>query len=573
MPFDTTPLIAPASRPQSAAQLLSIPRPRVMRQISADGNPHGLAYLNNLSDTFREQQAELDNMRSSGIPSFRKQHPDWAKEEAFRRSIPSGVTLRPAASSVVAPLRPTPPTLRETPVTAQPVAVRSQPQQPAPVAIPPPPQIATNPTIPSLGQLDRRGYRAFNDPALLAKFRKMHGGAFDPKSRMDAAKMQEILLGSKTAAELICKVATDTPYPGMSAYAMQRYAPISKKRQLTPDEQYEIDERLRTIIPTIFENDGMQASKKINSPLLRTLAAGLTGGAVGTAAGFGIGGLVGASSGNTTVSDGAQTGATIGGLTGAGLLGLIGYLSKKQENENIIDGISRLPEGHTTIRDFNSDPVRQAELDREARIHAAMLMSGGYKTANVMGFFRGLGSRLKAPAYYTNYLKPRVGAAFDQAKAKFDLWKANRNPAPLSANPAAATDLANKADMAYGVHPRRVDWTKAFEELPKWQQQAHNAVFGRGGGITRPLAAAGTAAGLLGIDKGVDALGEYKDRMVRNEKLKFFQKAAPQIQQQVDRVMSDPMARLKMGLGMIFRPDSFKEQLYGGLNTAANQLL
>lgn len=63
-------------------------------------------------------------------------------------------------------------------------------------------------------------------------------------------------------------------------------------------------------------------------------------------------------------------------MAGLLLFGTLGFINRRQSNENILDLMSRLPEA-STKRDLLSDPVYQADLQRKAaaqRANMSMLM-------------------------------------------------------------------------------------------------------------------------------------------------------------------------------------------------------
>lgn len=152
-----------------------------------------------------------------------------------------------------------------------------------------------------------------------------------------------------------------TPY-GYAGIGAQQYLPIHTKRELSPQEIKEVEEAKSRILPVFFPSDSDSMSTQINSPLLRTLLYG-GGGAL-------AGGALGSRIGNSPTA--TAIGAGVGALLGGGL----GFFSKQQENRNVEDAMTRLPEGATTLRDMESDPVHQARRERaSARDNAIMMAS------------------------------------------------------------------------------------------------------------------------------------------------------------------------------------------------------
>lgn len=168
------------------------------------------------------------------------------------------------------------------------------------------------------------------------------------------------------------KASGDAPYPGHSAHAVQTYAPIAKRRELSPVEEQLSDRESRKVIPKIFQTKSDPIPVRMSSPGVASGALGTIGAALGGLAGGLVGSGVDAArgsdgeKGNTYAIAGAATGATVLGS----LFGLLGYHGKRQSNENLREAMRRLPEG-ATIRDLESDPVYQRNLDRMALIAAA----------------------------------------------------------------------------------------------------------------------------------------------------------------------------------------------------------
>jgi hypothetical protein len=144
------------------------------------------------------------------------------------------------------------------------------------------------------------------------------------------------------------------------AMNIQQFMGQNPRRELSEEETKKVEERKRSLIPSLFANYSDSPAEKMYSPLMPALAMGALGGAGGALAGAGIG----KAKGNKEV------GALVGGLGVGGVMALLSYLQRKQENANIEEIMRRLPRG-ATLRDYEADPVIQKNRDRQAQ--AAMM--------------------------------------------------------------------------------------------------------------------------------------------------------------------------------------------------------
>lgn len=154
----------------------------------------------------------------------------------------------------------------------------------------------------------------------------------------------------------VVKAAADVT-DSYARHSVQSYLPLHARRELSEEEQARIEQRKRAILPKLFKTlrdtpDADMYSPITKASLLGLLGAGL-GGALGLAAGRG-------------------TGAALGAGLGALGLGVLGYKGREAENANIEEMMARLPEG-ANRRDMQSDPVYQAEQDRNAMLRAAQI--------------------------------------------------------------------------------------------------------------------------------------------------------------------------------------------------------
>jgi hypothetical protein len=143
------------------------------------------------------------------------------------------------------------------------------------------------------------------------------------------------------------------PY-GIQNYGVQNYLPIDKKRRMAPEERADVQRGLSQWWPKIGAGYATPMWELLANPTKSSI---LNAGLLGT-----LGGLFGATARHSGIAAAAAgLGALLGGITG--------FINRRQQNENIIDLMSRLPEG-ATKRDMLSDPVYQSDLNRMAMARA-----------------------------------------------------------------------------------------------------------------------------------------------------------------------------------------------------------
>lgn len=129
-------------------------------------------------------------------------------------------------------------------------------------------------------------------------------------------------------------------------------------REFSEDEERRIRRGKMKMLRGPFASSKAPATKRLASPLLRSL---LAGGTIGLAGSL-YGSLLGGASGGVP---GANKGALVGGALAGIPAGLLAYMRNRQENEDIEDALSRLPEG-ATIRDLEREPLYRDRLMRGA---------------------------------------------------------------------------------------------------------------------------------------------------------------------------------------------------------------
>jgi hypothetical protein len=166
-------------------------------------------------------------------------------------------------------------------------------------------------------------------------------------------------LRSQPLPSMLTKMARRPSYvPGSyGGVSLQQYMPLAPRRAvLNPEEQANVEEGQSQWFPKLFRSMADSPAVDMSSPAKASLMTALVGGgAVGAGAHF-----LGAKPEHTAMAGG-----------GAALLsGLLGYHSRKANNEGIIEMMRRLPPGGTR-RDMLADPVLQQELNRESQTGAS----------------------------------------------------------------------------------------------------------------------------------------------------------------------------------------------------------
>ena len=139
------------------------------------------------------------------------------------------------------------------------------------------------------------------------------------------------------------------PY-GIKNYGVQSYLPINEKRELDKSEEKEIKKNLRNIWPKIGAGYSTPIPELLASPIWSAI-----GGAIVTGLSIGLLSAICCFRKALPLFIG---GSAIGAIFGA----FTGFISRREQNENILDIMKRLPP-NSTKRDLLSDPVYQK--DRE----------------------------------------------------------------------------------------------------------------------------------------------------------------------------------------------------------------
>lgn len=151
-------------------------------------------------------------------------------------------------------------------------------------------------------------------------------------------------------------------YGGVKNYGIQRYLPILDKRELTKPEKIDVQKGLSQWFPPFGAGYSTPITQLLASPIKNAvLLGGIMG---GLAAAIPLMRVTAAIAVKKSPQVPLLCMAVLGSLLG-GIGSAIGYFRRRQQNENILDLMQRLPP-NATKRDMLSDPVYQADLDRTA---------------------------------------------------------------------------------------------------------------------------------------------------------------------------------------------------------------
>lgn len=147
------------------------------------------------------------------------------------------------------------------------------------------------------------------------------------------------------------------PY-GISNVGIQSYLPVQAKRSFSSQEQGAIQHGLSQWWPKLFPSYSTPPQELLASPGKSAAIAGTIGALAGVL---------------MTIGSGLPMIAAPALGLGSGILG---YFLRRQKNEDVLDLMHRFPAG-ATRRDLLSDPVYQAELNRQAMMTASRSNNNG----------------------------------------------------------------------------------------------------------------------------------------------------------------------------------------------------
>jgi hypothetical protein len=163
---------------------------------------------------------------------------------------------------------------------------------------------------------------------------------------------------------------------GAKALQHQQYSPIMERRDLSKNEQSEVDRESNKLIPRIFKSEEDPLSVDMASPW----ASGAAGAAIGGTAGALLSSPLGLAP-RTIGSENRRNlslAAVLLTLAGATAGGVIGYKGRQAKNRTVQERMRRLPEG-ARRRDVFSDPAYQADLDRQNQLMQAGIIAGSLR--------------------------------------------------------------------------------------------------------------------------------------------------------------------------------------------------
>jgi hypothetical protein len=142
---------------------------------------------------------------------------------------------------------------------------------------------------------------------------------------------------------------------GIPARMVGKFIPIDgSRRELTPEEQKEVDEKSDRLLPDLIQTDTTPIPNMMSNPKKQGLLAALLGGAAGAAGGYYGGQAAGIS----------PVGSSIGlGTLAAMLAGIPTYLNQHENSQRMLEVMKRLPKG-ATRRDYNAEEMLASALAR-----------------------------------------------------------------------------------------------------------------------------------------------------------------------------------------------------------------
>lgn len=222
-----------------------------------------------------------------------------------------------------------------------------------------------------------------------------------------------------------------------SGVAMQQYLPLSARRtRFSPAEDAAIAQGQSQWLPALFTSMADSPAVDMHSPGKAALMAALLGGG----AGAGVSHIMGGSTGTT---------AGVGGVA-ALLSALAAYHSTQANNEGIEEMMRRIPTGGTR-RDMLSDPVLQADRDRQAQSSAS---TEALRTAQMLAALQAV--KQSSVVKQANGLLGALGRAFRATGSHLSRHSNTYIPWTAGAGGAAAWDqLSHNFDNTHW-NPSRV---------------------------------------------------------------------------------------------------------------------
>jgi len=160
---------------------------------------------------------------------------------------------------------------------------------------------------------------------------------------------------------------------------LTRYLAIRPTRNLSPDEQEEVESATSKPWPRIFRSGGDPISADLSSPLVSATAQAALAGVPLAGAGILLQKTLPESSIGKYVA--------LGAVPLAAAVGLAAWFKKRAHNRNLVDYIQRMPPG-STRRDLENNPEWQIENDTEKLLNTAKMNAATRGTFKVHSFER-----------------------------------------------------------------------------------------------------------------------------------------------------------------------------------------
>ena len=169
---------------------------------------------------------------------------------------------------------------------------------------------------------------------------------------------------------------------------MNKYAALyintlkTATRQLTKEEEDQVDQESKRILPRIFRTDADPAAYSAANPTMRGIGGSISGALMGGTAGAALGSIFGGKTVDRLVGStyepsgtGAAIGGLLGGTAGAAILAFLAHKFGKVQNANLKETMKRIPHANPTQADISMDPLVQHRQQLAVQAAQAAAMS------------------------------------------------------------------------------------------------------------------------------------------------------------------------------------------------------
>lgn len=192
-------------------------------------------------------------------------------------------------------------------------------------------------------------------------------GNFSPVQNFEMAPARRFVPPQPLHIQLASPALPTGAY-GVQNVGIQSYLPVNQKRSFTFAEKQSIQTGLGQWWPKIFKSYATPTAQLLANPAKSAILAGGILGLVGLAVGL-----------SANVEHRGLAAGVIGTITG-GIGAALGFFGRQQKNEDVLDLMSRFPEG-ATRRDILSDPVYQADLNRKATSDSTYILANNLSSS------------------------------------------------------------------------------------------------------------------------------------------------------------------------------------------------